>query len=168
MRQCDAETADPKLGNGGEKIAKLMHQKWEVNRIKVARHEAGVVQQRRKGMTDGIANHSVYTSSAIERVSAIEMGHLLERNLAGRSGLSDGRVCQRTPLPQRQDARGQAGFSHRNSNEVFGTPGQFQQTNAVGNGVRFCRDLYGIGPTMGRRTHTSRQNRRALKVMYGE
>src|SRR5207302_2514209 len=68
----DAESANSKLGNSGQKIAELMYKEREINGIHTARHESPVVEQRRKGMADGIANHSVDPCAARESVRAVE------------------------------------------------------------------------------------------------
>ena len=78
MRNCDAETADAKLGYGSEKIAELAHQKWEIDGVHAARRESRVVQQRRKRVADGIANHTVDPRAARESVGAVEMNHVVE------------------------------------------------------------------------------------------
>ncbi len=74
----DAETLDTELWNSGKKIAELAHQKWEIDGINAARRESRVVQQRRKRVADGIANHTIDPRAARESVSAVEMNHVVE------------------------------------------------------------------------------------------
>ncbi len=78
VRQGDAETADSELRNSREKIDEPAHQKREVDGVNAARRESGVVQQWRKRMSDGIANHSVDPRAARESVGAVEMLHLVQ------------------------------------------------------------------------------------------
>src|SRR6267143_7005528 len=94
----DAETFDTELWNSGKKIAELAHQKWEIDSINAARRESRIVQQGRKRMADGIANHSVDPRAARESMRAIKVLHLVQGNLAGGGGLGDGSVSQRTSL----------------------------------------------------------------------
>src|SRR6267143_75074 len=94
----NAETFDTELWNSGKKIAELAHQKWEIDGINAARREPRIVQQRRKRVADGIANHTVDPRAARESVGAVEMNHLVQGNLAGGGGLGDGSVSQRTSL----------------------------------------------------------------------
>src|SRR5260370_33576095 len=54
VRMGDAEPADSQFGNGSQKIANLMHKKWEIDSIHSAGRETSVMQQRRKRMADGI------------------------------------------------------------------------------------------------------------------
>src|SRR5882672_1060822 len=78
VRQGDAETADAEFRNSRKKIAELADQKWEIDSINAARREARVVQQRRKRMTDGIADHAVDSRAACESVRAVEVLHLVQ------------------------------------------------------------------------------------------
>ncbi len=96
------------------------------------------------------------------------MLHIVQRNLAGSSCRGDRSVSQRTSLAQCQDSRGQAGFSHRNGDKIFGASRQAQKPNAVLNAPRFRRNLHSIDAAVSRRVHGSRQIRRAIKVMYGK
>ena len=77
MRQGNAETADTELRNSRKKIAELVHQKWETDGINAAGRESPVVQQGRKRMADGIANHSVDPRAARESMRTIEVLHLV-------------------------------------------------------------------------------------------
>src|SRR5712664_4147069 len=119
-------------------------------------------------MADGLTNHSVDASSTRESVSAVEMFHLVERNLAGGGRRSNGRVSQGASLAQGEDSRGQAGFSHRDGDKIPGTSRQAQKPDAVADAPRLGRDLNGIDSAVGRRIHGSRQIRRALKVVDGK
>src|SRR3989442_2610688 len=74
----DAETFDTELWNSGKKIAELAHQKREIDGINPARQKSRVVQQRRKRVADGIANHTVDPRPARDSVSAVEMNHVVE------------------------------------------------------------------------------------------
>src|SRR5258706_960465 len=81
VRQGDAETADTEVRNSRKKIAELPHQKWEIDGINAPHRESRVVHQRRKRMTDGIANHSVDPSAPRHGLRAVEMPDLVKRNL---------------------------------------------------------------------------------------
>src|SRR5207302_1605391 len=164
----DAETLDTELWNSGKKIAELAHQKWEIDGINAARRESRVVQQRRKRVADGIANHTIDPRAARESVSAVEMNHVVERNLAGGGGRSNGRVSQGAAFAQGEDSRGQAGLSHRNGDKALRTARQAHEADAVVDAPRFGRDLYGIDPAVGWRVYASRQIRSAHKVVYGK
>ena len=63
-------------------------------------------------MTDGIANHAIDLGVAIELVSAIEVLHFVERDLARSGGVGDWRVGQNAAFPQGEDAGGQADLAH--------------------------------------------------------
>jgi len=66
---CGRVTLKPRMPNSRnsrKKIAELADQKWEIDSINAARREARVVQQRRKRMTDGIADHAVDSRAARE------------------------------------------------------------------------------------------------------
>src|SRR6266404_7722569 len=119
-------------------------------------------------MSDGLANHSVDASATRESVSAVEMLHVVQRNLAGSGCRGYRSVSQRASLAQREDSRRQAGFSHRNGDKIFGASRQAQKPNAVLNAPRFRRNLHSIDAAASRRVHGSRQIRRAIKVMYGK
>src|SRR6266851_9871258 len=119
-------------------------------------------------MSDGLANHSVDASATRESVSAVKMLHIVQRNLAGSSCRGYRSVSQRTSLPQCEDSRWQAGFSHRNGDKIFGASGQTQKPNAVLNAPRFRRNLHSIDAAVSRRVHGSRQIRRAIKVVDGK
>src|SRR5207253_9355664 len=106
-----------------------------------ARRESRVVQQRRERMTDGMANHSVDPRAARERVCAVEMLHLGERNLAGCGGLGNRSVSQLTSLAQGEDSRRQADFAHRNGDKSLRTSRQTKETQAVVDAPRFGRDV---------------------------
>src|SRR6202521_5854454 len=153
VRQGHAETTDSRLGNGREKITESMNQEWEIDRVNATRGETSVVQQRRKRMPDRIANHAVRTRPACQWMRAIKMLHLSKANLPGRRGLGNGRVGQRASFPQRQDSRGQAYFTHRHGNEVFGMPGQTKEPNTVSDAPRFCGNLYRIDLAVHRRVY---------------
>src|SRR6266699_5938262 len=119
-------------------------------------------------MANRFTDDPIDPGAARENVGAVEMLHLVERNLAGGGGLSDRRVSQRTSLAQREDSRRQAGISHGNGDEIFGVSGQPQEPDTVVDGPRFGRDLYSIDTAVGRRVHASRQIRRALKIVDGK
>jgi len=44
VRMSDAEPVDSKFGNGSQKIAKIMHKKWEINGVHMAGDKACIVQ----------------------------------------------------------------------------------------------------------------------------
>src|SRR5216684_1893724 len=119
-------------------------------------------------MSDGLANHSVDASATSESVSAVEMLHIVQRNLAGSSCRSYRSVSQRTSLAQCEDSRRQAGFSHRNGDKIFRASRQAQKPNAVVDAPRLRRNLHSIDAAVSRRVHGARQIRRAIKVMYGK
>src|SRR5712664_4456096 len=79
------------------------------------------------------------------------MLHLVQRDLAGGSLISDRRVSQRASLAQGEDSRGKAGFSHRNGNKTFRTARQAQEPEADVDGPRLGRDLHGIDSAVRRR-----------------
>src|SRR5229473_3865598 len=119
-------------------------------------------------MSDGLANHSVDASATSEGVRAVEMLHIVQRNLTGSSCRGYRSVSQRTSFAQREDSRRQAGFSHRSGDKIFGASREAQKPNAVLNAPGFRRNLHSIDATVGRRVHGARQIRRAIKVMYGK
>ena len=168
MWQGDAETADTEFRNNRQKIAELAHRKREINGINAARRESRVVQQRRERMTDRIANHPVDPRAARERVCAVEMLHLGERNLAGCGRLGNRSVSQLTSLAQGEDSRRQAGFAHRNGHKSLRISRQTKEPETVVDAPRFGRDLHGIDSAMRRRVHAARQIRSALKVVHGK
>ena len=107
-------------------------------------------------MSDGLANHSVDASATSESVRAVEMLHIVQRNLAGSSCRGYRSVSQRTSLAQCEDSRGQAGFSHRNGDKIFGASREAQKPNAVVDAPRFRRNLHSIDATVSRRVHGAR------------
>src|SRR5207302_7279029 len=168
VRMSDAESTKAKFGDGLQKIAKVMHKEREIDGIDATRYESRVVQERRKRMADRIANHSVDPRAARESVRAVKILHVMQRNLARSGSTGDRRVRQGTSLAQSENARGQASLSHRNGNETFGITSQAEEPDAVADGPRLSGDLHGVDSAMRRRTHASRQIRRALKVVHGK
>src|SRR6267142_165106 len=150
VRQRHAETPDAEFGNGLEEITELMNQEWEIDSVHFARDESCVVQQGRKRMSDGIANHPVNSRLSRERVSAVEMLHFVEGDLSGRGCLSDRCVCQRAAFSQWQDSAGQTHCPHRNGYKVLRAPRQAKQPDAVGNRACACGDFYGVNQPMTR------------------
>src|SRR5258707_13079798 len=102
-------------------------------------------------MSDGLANHSVDAGATSESVGAVEMLHIVQRNLAGSSCRGYRSVSQRTSLAQCEDSRGQAGFSHRNGDKIFGALREAQKPNEVADAPRFRRNLHSIDATLSRR-----------------
>src|SRR5260370_3371 len=119
-------------------------------------------------MSDGFANHSVDASATSESVRAVEMLHIVQRNLAGSSCRGYRSVSQRTSVAQREDARGEAGCTHRNGDKIFGVSRQAQKPNAVLNAPRFRRNLDIIDAAVSRRDPCATQFRRALKDRHGK
>src|SRR3989442_603881 len=119
-------------------------------------------------MADGIANHSVNPRAAGKKVRAVEKFYFIERNPARGCRGGDRGVSQRTSLPQCEDSRWQAGFSHGNSDKIFGASSEAQKPNAVLDAPSFRRNLHSIDAAVSRRVHGSRQVRRAIKVVHGK
>src|SRR5260370_1072346 len=119
-------------------------------------------------MANRFTDDTIDQCAARESVSAVEMLHIVQRNLAGSGCRGYRSVSQRTSFAQREDARGEAGFSHRNGDKIFGVSRQAQKPNAVLNAPRFRRNLDSIDAAVSRRVHGARQFRRALKVMHGK
>ena len=124
MRDGHAEPANAQLRHGLQKIRQSLHQKRQIDGVHIARDETRVVQERTERVSDGIADYAVHASAARELVRPVEVLELVKRNLARRGGRVDGGVRQRTALPQRQDARGQADFPHRHGNNLAAIPRQ--------------------------------------------
>src|SRR5258706_9566644 len=114
-------------------------------------------------MSDGFANHSVDASATRESVRAVEMLHIVQRNLAGSSCRGYRSVSQRASLAQREDSRRQAGFSHRNGDKILGSSRQAQKPNAVLNAPGFRRNLHGIDAAVSRRDHGAKLIRRTMQ-----
>src|SRR2546426_4158408 len=119
-------------------------------------------------MTNRFTDDAIDPRTASESVSAVEMLHVLKRNLAGGGGRGDRRVGQCASLAQGEDSRRQADFSHRNADKIFGIPRQAQEADAVLDAPRLGGNLYGIDLAVTCGVHGPRQIRRALKVVYGE
>src|SRR5204862_6916419 len=60
------------------------------------------------------------------------------------------------------------GLSHGTGDKTLRTSRQAHESDAVVDGPRLDRYLYGIDPAVGWRVHASRQIRSALKVVYGK
>src|SRR5216684_279612 len=116
-------------------------------------------------MADGIANDAVDARAARESVGAVEMLQVVQGNLAVGGGDGDRSVGQGTSLAQGEYAGGEACFTHGNGDEIPGDARQPQKPDAVADAARFGRDLYGIDAAAGWRIYSSRQIRRALKVV---
>src|SRR5260370_15876514 len=102
-------------------------------------------------MANRFTDDTIDQCAARESVSAVEMLHIVQRNLAGSGCRGYRSVSQRTSFAQREDARGEAGFSHRNGDKIFGVSRQAQKPNAVLNAPRFRRNLDSIDAAVSRR-----------------
>src|SRR5260370_42246739 len=114
-------------------------------------------------MSDGLANPSVDASATSESVSAVEMLHIVQRNLAGSSCRSYRSVSQRTSLAQCEDSRRQAGFSHRNGDKIFRASRQAQKPDAVVDAPRLHPHLHSTDAAASRRAPCATDNTRAVE-----
>ena len=73
MRNRYAEAADAELRNCPEKIAKIFDQERQIDGIDFARDKAGVVQERRQGMSDRVTDHAVNASATGQLMGTVEV-----------------------------------------------------------------------------------------------
>ncbi len=145
-----------------------MHQKRKVDGVLVTRRESRVVEQRRKRVADGVANHTVNSRRPIEQMCAIELKHVAKRNLAGRGRLRHRSIGQLAAFAQGKKARRQPDIPHGYGHKVSRARGNLQQANAVGDGPGLRRDFYGIHLTVPRNDDVARQVRGALEIVDRE
>src|SRR5258706_16038319 len=107
-------------------------------------------------MANRFTDDTIDQCATSESVRAVEMLHIVQRNLAGSSCRGYRSVSQRTSLAQCEDSRGQAGFSHRNGDKIFGASREAQKPNAVADAPRFRRNLHNTDATVSRRVHGAR------------
>jgi hypothetical protein len=119
-------------------------------------------------MTDRFADHPINPCAAGENVGAVEMLHFVQGNLAGGGCCGDRRISQGASFAQGEDSGWQTQFAHWGGDKIIRIPGQAQEAGAIVDAARSGGDLYGIDAAVAWRVHTSRQVRRALKVMYGK
>src|SRR5665213_376430 len=201
VRQCDAESGDTEAPHSRDEITqaariaarKFLNVEGQINRIEAAHGKTGIVQERRKRMRDGIADHAVdaraarwaeyalsrrtpgISAGAIGTEGAVQTIHVLygvKRELPGRRGLLDGRVRQRGARAQCEDAgRGGVftrGFSaHRHRDDIVVSPHKRQQTVGVRKRIAYSRDLYGVRATVEKTPQQIRQARRQTAKVMG-
>src|SRR6267143_849735 len=92
-------------------------------------------------MSDRVADDAVDASPARDLPGTIKMHHSVKRELAGRRGLFDRGVGERTTRPQRKNASRQAYFTHGNRHDVAASPSQFADSNAVRDGTAMARNF---------------------------
>src|SRR6202035_93722 len=101
-------------------------------------------------------------------MGSIEVLEVPQPDLPGGSGGGHGRISQGAALSQRQDARWQTNFAHRNRDAVTGLPNPAEQADAVCNGAgvscNFDRIHLGMRGQMSRKFEL----RGSVEVMYGE
>src|SRR6266700_1254676 len=137
----------------------------QVDGVHTTRDKPCIVQQRRKGMSHGIADDPVDPRTARESVRAVEILHVMKRNLAGGGSCGDGGVSQRASFAQSEDSSRKADFAHRSSDKIFRAACQAQEPDAVADGTRFGGNLHGIDASVSWRADGSWQILRAIKVV---
>ncbi len=141
VRNRYAEAANAELRNGPQKITKIFNQEGQIDGIDFARDKAGVVQERRQGVPNWIANHPVNASAPGQLVSAIEMLQGVQGNLAGGRRLPDGSVGQRAAFAQSKDTRRKTKLAHGDRDETRRASNQTQEAKAVSDGFRVGRNF---------------------------
>lgn len=128
-------------------------------------------------MPDGISNYSINAGAlggptaacAKAPAEAVDRLQGIERKLAGRGGLSDGRVCQSAALKKRQDACGQSVIAHRDHNDIVPPARESEESSRIGERLAGRRNLYGVPATTIQTPNERRKvRRRAAEIMRGD
>ena len=149
MRDGDAEAADAQGPGLVDEAAQVLprHAEGHVDLVQSQVRETGVMDQGAEAVPDGIGHHAVDLGVGVDLLVAIDLGHVLEAELARRQGplRLEGGVGAVGAELARQDAGGHADVAHSQADRGdLGLADHLQDADVVGGVVDHRRDLHDV------------------------